>query len=122
MGFQIVGLEFQGASERCQSFVKVVIERHRVNLAGLIAEEFSVVVRERLGIVDVEIASALPMDEAMQESTRAALARLARKEVRASFSVDPSLVGGLRACIGSTIYDGSVRGRMQKLRERIVKE
>ena len=93
-----------------------------MGLAALIAEEFSMVVRDRLGIVDAEVTSAMPMDEAMQERTRAALAHLARKEVRASFNVDPSLVGGLRARIGSTIYDGSVRGRMDRLRERIVKE
>jgi F-type H+-transporting ATPase subunit delta len=115
-------LESQGASERCRDFVLVLLERHRVDLATLIAEEFSLVMRERLGIVDAEIASALPMDEATRERTRAALARLARKEVRASFSVVPSLVGGLRARIGSTIYDGSVRGRMNRLRDRIVKE
>ncbi len=115
-------LEFQGASERCRRFVLLLLERHRVVLVPLIAEEFSAVVRDRLGIVDAEVTSAMPMDDAMQERTRAALVQLARKEVRASFNVDPSLVGGLRARIGSTIYDGSVRGRMEKLRERIVKE
>jgi F-type H+-transporting ATPase subunit delta len=111
-----------GASDRCRDFVLVLLERHRVGLVDVIAEEFSAVVRERLGIVDAEITTAFPLDQAMQERVRAALAKLASAEVRASFEVDPSLVGGLRARIGSTIYDGSVRGRMQRLRDRIVKE
>jgi len=115
-------LESQGASERCRRFVLLLLERHRVVLVPLIAEEFSAVVRDRLGIVDAEVTSAMPMDDAMQERTRAALMQLTGKEVRASFNVDPSLVGGLRARIGSTIYDGSVRGRLDRLREHIVKE
>jgi F-type H+-transporting ATPase subunit delta len=118
----ILVLESLGATERGRRFVMLLLERHRIGLAPLIAEEFSSVVLDRLGIVDAEVTSAMPMDDAMQERTRTALTHLARKEVRASFNVDPSLVGGLRARIGSTIYDGSVRGRMNRLRERIVKE
>jgi F-type H+-transporting ATPase subunit delta len=115
-------LESLGASSSCRDFVLLLLDRHRVGLVSIIAEEFSSTVRERLGIVEAEITSAVPLDEEMQERTRQALARLARREVQASFQVDPSLVGGLRARIGSTIYDGSVRGRMQRLRDRIVKE
>lgn len=118
----VVVLASQGASDRCRDFVLLLLERHRVGLSALIAEEFSAAVRDRLGIIDAEITSATPLDDAMQERTRAALGRLARKEVRASFHVDSSLVGGLRARMGSTIYDGSVRGRIDRLRERIVEE
>ncbi len=115
-------LDLAGASQRTKDFVQVVLQRHRAGLIGVIAEEFSAVVRERLGIVDAEITSATPLDDEMKARSQKALAKLARKEVRASFQVDPSLVGGLRARIGSTIYDGSIRGRLDRLREQIAKQ
>jgi F-type H+-transporting ATPase subunit delta len=111
-----------GASDRCRDFSLLLLERHRIDLVAIIAEEFSTTVRERLGIVDAEIASATPLDDNMKARAREALARLSGREVRATFEVDPSLVGGLKARIGSTIYDGSVRGRLERLREQIVKE
>jgi F-type H+-transporting ATPase subunit delta len=111
-----------GATDRCRDFALLLLERHRIDLAAIIAEEFSTTVRERLGIVDAEIASATPLDETTKAKAREALARLAGSEVRATFEVDPFLMGGLKARIGSTIYDGSVRGRLDRLREQIVKE
>ena len=115
-------LDLLGASQRSKDFVLVLLQRHRAGLVGVIVEEFSAAVRERLGIVDAEITSAVPLDDDMKARAKKALAQLARKEVRASFQVDPSLVGGLRARIGSTIYDGTVRGRLDRLREQIAKQ
>ena len=53
-------LDLLGASKRSKDFVLVLLQRHRAGLVGVIAEEFSGVVRERLGIVDAEITSATP--------------------------------------------------------------
>lgn len=109
------------ASPRCRDFVRLLVDRHRVGLASQIAEEFSAAVRERLGIVEAEVTSAHRLAQRQRDRIRKALARLVSGEVRASFQVDPSLLGGLRARVGSTIYDGTVRGRLERLRERLAK-
>ena len=48
------------------------------------------------------------------------LSRLSGKQVRCDFSIDPALIGGVVARIGSTVYDGSVRSQLETLRERLV--
>ena len=56
--------------------------------------------------------------EEMKSKAVASLGRLTGREVRASFHVDRSVIGGVLARVGDTIYDGSVRGRLARLRER----
>lgn len=107
-----------GASTSLRNFVRLLIDRHRMNLLDEVAEEFSAMARERLGIVDAEVTSALPLSDEMKERARASLKRITGRDVRAEFQVDPEVLGGLRARVGSTIYDGSVRGGLERLRSR----
>ena len=107
------------AGTATRNFVTLLLERHRAGLAGEIAEEFSALARERLGILAAEVTSARPLSKQTQDKARASLARLTRSEVRAEFRVDPKLLGGLRTRVGSTVYDGSVRGRLDRLRDRM---
>ncbi len=102
-----------------RNFVALLLERHRAGLASEIAEEFSALVRERLKIVAAEVTSARRLSKQAQDKARASLARLTGCEVRAEFRVDPTLLGGLRTRVGSTVYDGSVRGRLERLRDRM---
>jgi F-type H+-transporting ATPase subunit delta len=111
-----------GASSACRRFVALLVARHRALLAPEIAEELSALVRERLGIVDAEVVSARPLDAGLETQARAALARLTGSEVRATFRVDPAIVGGLRARVGTTIYDGSLRRQLDRMRQRILEE
>ena len=108
-----------GASDACRNFVGLLIRRYRLGIASEIAEEFSRVVRDRLGIVDAEVVSARPLGAELEGETRAALAKLTGREVRARFRVDPGVLGGLVARVGDMVYDGSIRGRLSRLRERI---
>ena len=106
------------ASTELRRFVRLLIERHRMNLLAEMAEEFSVIAADRLGIVDAEVVSALPLSDDLKERTRASLKRITGREVRAEFHVDPKVLGGVRARVGSTIYDGSLRGRLEQMRTR----
>lgn len=111
-----------GATPETRRFARFLIERHRAVLAPEIAEEFSGLVRERLAIVDAEVVSARPLGPGLEEKARAALARVTGREVRAAFRVDPAVLGGVRARVGTTIYDGSLRGRLDRLRESLLGE
>lgn len=108
-----------GLAQVVKNFLFVVIDHRRVNLLGTIANAFEEAVDERLGRVRADVRSALPLSDEQRAAVGAQLRQLTGKEVRCEFEVEESLLGGLSARIGSKIYDGSVRGRLDVLRQRL---
>ena len=108
-----------GFAEVVKNFLYVVIDHRRVNLLGTITNAFEEAVDERLGRGRADVKSAMPLSEEQRAAVSAQLRQLSGKEVRCEFEVDESLLGGLSARIGSKIYDGSVRGRLDVLRQRL---
>jgi len=108
-----------GLSEKVRNFLYVLIDHRRVGLLGTIGQAFEAVMDERMGRVRADIASAQPLTDEQKAQVLAQLTRLSGRQVRPEFSIDASLVGGLTARIGSTIYDGSVRGRLEAMRRRL---
>ena len=100
-----------------RNFLSVVIRHDRINLLGEIAAAFRTLLDERMGVAVAEIATARPLDEAEKQELAGALAVRTGRQVRMNFSLDPALIGGVTARVGSTIYDGSVRGQLARLRE-----
>ena len=77
--------------------------------------------RARLaGAVEARITSSRKLNEVDRAQLEAQIAKLAGAHVRASYTEDPSLLGGAIVEIGSTIYDGSVRAQLQQLKQRLV--
>jgi len=111
-----------GLSKVVRNFLCVVVDRRRIQLLGEIRQAFQSMVDQRLGIGRAEVVSARPLSAEQQASVIAHLGRLTGRRVEASYSVDERLIGGVVARIGSTIYDGSVRGRLDGLRRRLVSE
>lgn len=107
------------AHKLIRNFLAVVVDHRRVAAIPEMVDAFEVAVDERLGRVRAQVASAAPLDAAGQESLRAELARMSGRDVRCEFSVNPELIGGVSARIGSTIYDGSVRGQLDALAGRL---
>ena len=73
----------------------------------------------RLGIVEAEVTSARPLTEAESRELLAEVSRVTGKQVSAQYKIDPSLIGGAAIRVGSTVYDGSVRGQLQKMKEQL---
>ena len=65
------------------------------------------------------VESATPLGEALQQGIRSDLARRYGSGLEASFTANPALIGGMRIKVGSTVYDGSVRGRLASLQTRL---
>ena len=119
----IAGLgERLGLSRTTQNFLYVITNHRRLGLLDQILAAIERLLDERLGVVRAEVASAQPVEPEQQSAVAAGLGKVTGKQVRARFSVDPSLLGGVVARIGSTIYDGSVRGRLQALERRLIAE
>ena len=111
--------ETLGIHKLIHNFLFVVIDHRRIRQFAEISSAFQLAIDERLGRVRAQVSSAAPLGEAEQSSLQAKLAQMTGKQVRCEFQVDPSLLGGASVRIGSTIYDGSVRGQLGALRHRL---
>lgn len=107
-------------SKITRNFLFVLIDHRRVPALAEILRTFEVVLDQRLGYVRAEVASPRELNNAQRASLNATLERLTGKRIRMRFSIDESLIGGVVARIGSTVYDGSVRGQLQSLERRLV--
>ena len=76
----------------------------------------------RQGITQATVTSAADLTAEERAELDAALAKLTGKKVQAQFHTDPALIGGAVVRIGSTIYDGSVRAQLDRLRARMIAE
>jgi F-type H+-transporting ATPase subunit delta len=105
-----------GLNPVARNFLSVVADHDRMNLLGEIREAFESLLDERMGVAVAEITTARPLEDAEKQELMAALRARTGKQVRMSCSLDPGLIGGVVARLGSTIYDGSVRGQLLRLR------
>lgn len=111
-----------GASFTTTNFLRVVLANYRMPLLPHMYEAFQRIAHERLGIVQVRVASATDLSEQEREALRVQFANLTGEQVELQYEVDRDLLGGVRAQIGSTIYDGSIRGQFARMRQRLATE
>jgi len=108
-----------GVATAVRNFVYVVIDHRRVHEFSSIVEAFDHLLDERLGFVRGEVASASALSDAQRAELEAQLSRLSGKKAKLDYKVDPSLIGGVVARAGAKVYDGSVRGQLEKLRLKL---
>lgn len=106
-------------SRIARNFLYVLVDHRRIASLPDILRTFEVIVDERLGFARADVASARELTEAQRGELNGELERLTGKRIRMRFTVDDSLIGGVTARIGSTIYDGSVRGQLNSLQRRL---
>jgi F-type H+-transporting ATPase subunit delta len=102
-----------------RNFVAVLIDHGRIREVDQIARQFQTELNHRLGIIEAEVTSARPLSETESRELVAQVAHVTGKQVSAEYKIDPSLIGGAAVRVGSTVYDGSVRGQFEKLREQL---
>jgi len=105
-----------------RNFLNLLIERNRLDLLSDIVTAYQKLLDEKLGIVRAKITSAGPLDAAQQKSIASKLEQVTGKQVRVELSVDPTLIGGIVARVGSTIYDGSIRQQLQVFKQRLIQD
>ncbi len=112
-------LEKSGASGVTRNFLRVLLAHYRMNLLEEVIQGFRKIANDHLGIVQVKISCVQDLSEAEREALRARFGELTRKHVELAFHLDRQLLGGVVAQIGSTVYDGSVRGHLNRIREEL---
>ncbi len=108
-----------GLSRLLRNFLYVVIDRRRIGLLGEIRQAFRSVVDERTGTLEAGIATARELSADERAHVSARLGQVTGMKVRCRFAEDQALIGGMVARIGSTVFDGSVRGQLEALRRRL---
>jgi F-type H+-transporting ATPase subunit delta len=106
-------------SKITRNFLFVLIDHRRITLLAGIIDDFERIVDERLGFARAEVTSASDLNEAQRAALSARLEQVTGKKIRMRFAVDNALIGGVVARIGSTVYDGSVRGQLETLGRRL---
>jgi len=108
-----------GASELTQRFLALVAERDRLAEVGGIARAVRQMADERAGRVRAKVESATALAADAQSNLKRALEKRTGKKVDLDVVVDPELLGGLRATIGSTVFDGTLRSQLARLSESL---
>lgn len=110
-----------GLSGTVRNFVAVVTGHERLHELREIVDAYLQLADENSGIVEAEVISARPLDEAGRRTLEQGVAQMAGSaQVRATYREDPALLGGAVVKVGSTVYDGSVRGQLEQMRRRMV--
>ncbi len=107
-------------SPQVRNFLAVILEHHRLGDLEEILTEYGQVADDHAGATEALITSARPLNADARAQLEGQIAKLAGANVRASYAEDASLLGGAVVQIGSTIYDGSVRGQLQQLKHKLV--
>ncbi len=111
-----------GLDEAVRNFIYLVVDHRRTEILPEIEQAFLSELNERLGIVDAEVTSAHELNNDEKRQLRAVLEQRTGKKVEARFEIDGALLGGAVVRLGSTIYDGSVRDQLKRLREQLETE
>jgi F-type H+-transporting ATPase subunit delta len=109
----------EGISRPVRNLVAVIIDHQRVRFLERIIRQLEKEFDERLGFAQAQVRSARELGETEKRALEAQVGKLTGKKVRAQYARDPSLLGGAVVRIGSTIYDGSVLGQLNRIKEAI---
>ena len=102
------------------NFLLVVIDHRRIGMLKEIRQAFEAQIDERTGVVSAEIHSARTLEQNEQLAIEGALTRMTGKQIRSQYTVEPDLIGGVTARVGSRMFDGSVRGQLAGMRRKLV--
>ena len=108
-----------GASKTLRNFLMVIIENRRSQLLPQVRDAYAAELYARMGVTEAHVTSAKELTGPERAELLRTLEKMTGKRVEARYGLDPGLIGGAVVRIGSTIYDGSVRDQLNRLRTRL---
>ena len=109
----------QKISRPVRNFIAVLIDHRRISMLEQVLKDFQHELDNRMGFAEADISSARELSDSERRSLEAQVEKLTGKKVRARYSRDASLLGGAVVRLGSTIYDGSVAGQLERIRQQL---
>ncbi|MFT3760326.1 F0F1 ATP synthase subunit delta [Thauera sp.] len=98
-----------------QNFVRVLVDNERLQLLPEIRDLFVALKNEHEGVLEAEIASAFPLDDASLASLKSDLEARFKAKLNIQVHIDPALIGGVRIAVGDEVIDASVRGKLANM-------
>jgi F-type H+-transporting ATPase subunit delta len=109
-----------GVSEPVGKLLALLADRRRLDLLPDLAAVYTERLQEHQNVVQADVTTAAPLGAEATEAIAASLASATGKQITMRMTVDPLLLGGVVARVGSTVYDGSVRTQLKKMRDQLV--
>lgn len=97
---------------------RLLVEKDRIALLGDVMRAYAQLEDEHAGRIEAHVRSALPLGGEEAQALERRLAELTGHTVRLRIDIDPDLIGGVVVRIGDTVYDGSARHQLERLREQ----
>ncbi|HWU90480.1 MAG TPA: ATP synthase F1 subunit delta [Kofleriaceae bacterium] len=114
-------LQRLAASSHSRNLVYLLLDGERLASLPSISREVDAMIEARSGRISAEVTSARPLDAGELKQITAALEQMSGKQVSVTRREDPSLLGGVVAKLGDTVYDGSLRTQLRNLRDELIK-
>jgi F-type H+-transporting ATPase subunit delta len=111
--------ERDGVSKQTRNLIAVLIDHRRIHFLEPIIRQLEKDLDARLGFAEAQITSARLLGDAEKQEFETQVGKLTGKKVRAHYEEDQALLGGAIVRVGSTIYDGSVKGQLERMKEAI---
>jgi len=112
----------EGFSREVRNFVAVLIDRRRMHFFDAVVTQLVHELDARMGFAEAQITSVRELTDPEKRVLERQVEKLTGKKVRALYARDSAILGGAMVRVGSTIYDGSVLGQLQRIREQIARE
>jgi F-type H+-transporting ATPase subunit delta len=106
-------------SRPVRNLIAVLIDHRRVPFLKPIVQQVEREINQRMGFAEAEITSVRELGDSEKRTLEAQIEKVTGRKVRARYGQDASLLGGALVRVGSTTYDGSVKGQLEKIREAI---
>ena len=114
--------EKMGLSAPVKKLLALLADSRKLNLVPDLAASYHERLLNHQNIVRAEVTSAAPLSPDKTKALEDSLSKVTGKKVDLSVSVDPALLGGVVARIGSTVYDGSVKTQLEQMRRQLVEK
>jgi F-type H+-transporting ATPase subunit delta len=102
------------------NFLRVLLRNNRLTELAEINDRFDSVLEERSGVVSVEVTSARELPDKERKEFERTIKKLTGKQVKLTYAIDENIIGGVVTRIGSTVYDGSVKTKLEKLKTELI--
>jgi len=109
-----------GTTRQVRNFVAIITDNRRLPLFSEILKQVEQELDDRQGFAEAQVSSARQLNDPEKQMLEVEIAKMTGKKVRARYAQDASLLGGAVVQVGSTIYDGSVKGQLEKIWEQLV--
>lgn len=119
---RLIRKAFSAANPYVLNTLLILIERHREDEIALVADQFIALTNEEKGIAEATVVSTrLLTEEESKALSSTFAAKVGKKSLRIENKIDSNLLGGIKVRIGNRIFDGSLKGKLERLERQLLR-